>query len=46
MTRAVQEALSTRARCTRFDLPDADHMVGPWLHDHPEDRREFVKTLL
>lgn len=46
VTRAVQEALSTRAHCTRFDLPDADHMLGLWLHDHPEDRREFVKTLL
>ncbi|MEW2284321.1 alpha/beta fold hydrolase [Streptomyces sp. NPDC047841] len=46
VTRAVQEALSTRADCTRLDLPDADHMLGRWLHDHPGDRREFVKTLL
>ncbi|WP_437106919.1 hypothetical protein [Streptomyces flaveolus] len=46
VTQAVQDALSARADYTRLELPDADHMLGLWLHDHPEDRREFVKTLL
>ncbi|CAL9314427.1 alpha/beta hydrolase [Streptomyces sp. SudanB182_2057] len=46
VTEAVQEALSERARFSRFDLPDAEHMLGLWFRDHAEDRREFVTRLL
>ncbi|BCM66433.1 hypothetical protein EASAB2608_01767 [Streptomyces sp. EAS-AB2608] len=46
VTHAVEEALSARARCTRLELPDAEHMLGLWFRDHAEDRREFVRALL
>ncbi|MFI6206466.1 alpha/beta hydrolase [Streptomyces sp. NPDC051041] len=46
VTRAVQDALATRARCTRLDLPDADHRLGLWFRDHPGSRREFVAAVL
>ncbi|MFF8400207.1 alpha/beta fold hydrolase [Streptomyces sp. NPDC014846] len=46
VTRAVQEALSARAEYTRLELPAAGHRLGSWLHDHAEDRREFVAALL
>ncbi|MFC5658532.1 alpha/beta hydrolase [Streptomyces nogalater] len=46
VTQAVQEALSARARFTRLDLPDADHILGLWFRDHAEDRRRFVTELL
>jgi hypothetical protein len=46
VTAAVQEALSTRADYTRFELPGAEHRLGLWFRDHPEDRREFVSRLL
>ncbi|MFI0192555.1 alpha/beta hydrolase [Streptomyces sp. NPDC017082] len=46
VTEAVQQALSARARLTRLELPDSEHRVGVWFHDHPEDRREFVALLL
>ncbi|MER5794980.1 alpha/beta fold hydrolase [Streptomyces sp. NPDC001980] len=46
VTEAVQDALRTRSRYTRFELPDAEHRLGLWFHDHPDDRREFVTLLL
>ncbi|MFJ8488052.1 alpha/beta hydrolase [Streptomyces sp. NPDC094038] len=46
VTEAVQDALRTRSRYTRFELPDAEHRLGLWFHDHPHDRREFVTLLL
>jgi pimeloyl-ACP methyl ester carboxylesterase len=46
VTEAVQDALRTRARFTRLDLPDADHHLGRWLRDHAEDRRQLVASLL
>ncbi|MEV0635791.1 alpha/beta fold hydrolase [Streptomyces sp. NPDC050619] len=46
VTEAVQAALAVRARCTRLELPDADHMLGLWFRDHADDRREFVATVL
>ncbi|GGJ47956.1 alpha/beta fold hydrolase [Streptomyces brasiliensis] len=46
VTEAVQESLTTRAQYTRFELPDADHTLGLWFRDHPEDRREFADVLL
>lgn len=46
VTRAVQDALSARARFTRFDVPGAEHMLGWWFSEHPEDRREFVTAVL
>ncbi|MEU4932833.1 alpha/beta fold hydrolase [Streptomyces yokosukanensis] len=46
VTEAVQEALSARARYSRFELPDAGHRLGLWFHDHPGDRREFAALVL
>ncbi|MFI2639784.1 alpha/beta fold hydrolase [Streptomyces sp. NPDC018610] len=46
VTEAVEDALATRARFTRLDLPDADHRLGLWLRDRPEARRELVSALL
>ncbi|WP_327314551.1 alpha/beta hydrolase [Streptomyces sp. NBC_01235] len=46
VTEAVQEALAARARYTRFELPDAGHRLGLWFHDHADDRREFVTSLM
>ncbi|MCF4137967.1 alpha/beta fold hydrolase [Streptomyces sp. Tue 6430] len=46
VTEAVQDALAARSQYTRFELPDADHQVGAWLRDHPDDRREFVGAVL
>ncbi|MFJ7148057.1 alpha/beta hydrolase [Streptomyces sp. NPDC100445] len=44
-TRAVREALSVRARHVRLVLPDADHWLGRWLHDHAADRTALVESL-
>jgi pimeloyl-ACP methyl ester carboxylesterase len=46
VTEAVAEALAAGSRFTRFDLPDAEHMLGLWFHHHAEDRRNFVDLLL
>ncbi|MFF4057528.1 alpha/beta fold hydrolase [Streptomyces sp. NPDC001668] len=46
VTEAVQEALAFRSQFTRLDLPAADHQLGRWLHDHPDERRELVSALL
>ncbi|MEU9448120.1 alpha/beta hydrolase [Streptomyces sp. NPDC048277] len=46
VTAAVQQALATGSRYSRFELPDAEHRLGLWFHDHPEDRREFAAMLL
>lgn len=46
VTEAVTESLAARSQFTRLELPDADHFLGLWLRDHPEDRREFVDALL
>ncbi len=46
VTQAVQDALAARARFTRFDVPDAEHMLGLWFEEHAEDRREFVTAVL
>ncbi|MGW2643778.1 alpha/beta fold hydrolase [Streptomyces sp. NPDC001393] len=46
VTEAVQDALSTRAQYTRFELPEAEHRLGLWFRDHAEDRREFVTALV
>ncbi|WBO66741.1 alpha/beta hydrolase [Streptomyces camelliae] len=46
VTEAVQDALSARARYSRFELPDAEHRLGLWFHEHAEDRRAFVECLL
>ncbi|MER6084329.1 alpha/beta fold hydrolase [Streptomyces sp. NPDC001833] len=46
VTAALQDALRTRSRYTRFELPDAEHRLGLWFRDHPDDRREFVALLL
>lgn len=46
VTEAVQDALTTRAQYTRFDLPDARHQLGMWFRDHGEDRRMFVEAVL
>ncbi|WP_155055025.1 alpha/beta fold hydrolase [Streptomyces blattellae] len=46
VTEAVQDALATRAQFTRFDLPDADHMLGQWFREHADDRGRFVDAVL
>ncbi|WP_328746740.1 alpha/beta fold hydrolase [Streptomyces sp. NBC_00285] len=46
VTEAVQEALVFRSQFRRLELPHADHRLGAWLHDHPDDRRELVTALL
>lgn len=46
VTEAVQQALATRARYRRFELPDATHMLGLWFRDHAQDRREFAEAVL
>ncbi|MBT2423945.1 alpha/beta hydrolase [Streptomyces sp. ISL-22] len=46
VTQAVQDALATRARFTRFEVPDAEHGLGLWFQEHAGDRREFVTAVL
>ncbi|MER6573169.1 alpha/beta fold hydrolase [Streptomyces sp. NPDC001093] len=46
VTEAVQDALTARARYTRFELPEAEHRLGLWFHDHAEDRRGLVAALV
>lgn len=46
VTEAVSAALARRAQFTHWQLPAARHRLGPWFRDHPEDRREFVTSLL
>jgi pimeloyl-ACP methyl ester carboxylesterase len=46
VTEAVTEALTTRARFSRLELPGAEHMLGLWFRDHAEDRRRFVDAVL
>ncbi|KPI03834.1 hypothetical protein OK074_4830 [Actinobacteria bacterium OK074] len=46
VTAALATALSTKARFTRLQLPDADHALGMWLRDHEEDRRRLVDAVL
>ncbi|MFE2587017.1 alpha/beta hydrolase [Streptomyces sp. NPDC059378] len=46
VTRAVQDALTARARFTRLDLPGADHRLGLRLRDHAPDRRALVDAVL
>ncbi|SEQ93836.1 hypothetical protein SAMN04487983_1009165 [Streptomyces sp. yr375] len=46
VTESVHGALGARARYTRLELPDAGHRLGEWFHDHADDRRKFVTTVL
>ncbi|KAB1980522.1 alpha/beta hydrolase [Streptomyces triticiradicis] len=46
VTEAVTDALTARADFTRFELPDADHLLGLWFRDHPEDRHRLVDLAL
>ncbi|MGP4011004.1 alpha/beta fold hydrolase [Streptomyces sp. 4N124] len=46
VTEAVQEALATRAQFTRFELPEAEHMLGQWFREHADDRGRFVDAVL
>ncbi|MFE0475720.1 alpha/beta fold hydrolase [Streptomyces sp. NPDC058947] len=46
VTEAVSAALARRAQFTHWELPDAEHRLGQWFRDHPDDRREFVTSLL
>ncbi|MEU6383104.1 hypothetical protein ABZ847_06005 [Streptomyces bauhiniae] len=46
VTNAVEEALCTRAQYSRLELPDADHKLGLWFRDHPEDGRRLAAALL
>ncbi len=46
VTEAVHEALAFRSQYRRLELPDAEHRLGAWLHDHADDRRVLVSALL
>nr|WSY55466.1 alpha/beta hydrolase [Streptomyces sp. NBC_00886] len=46
VTEAVEDALSARAKYTRFELPDATHTLGLWFREHAQARREFVSAVL
>lgn len=46
VTEAVTDALTARAQFTRLEFPDADHMLGLWLREHPADRARFVDAVL
>ncbi|MGW4301058.1 alpha/beta fold hydrolase [Streptomyces sp. NPDC004646] len=46
VTEAVQDALATGAQYTRLELPDAEHRLGLWFRDHPEECGELVRLLL
>ncbi|MGW7215836.1 alpha/beta fold hydrolase [Streptomyces collinus] len=46
VTEAFSEALARRAQFTHWELPNAEHRLGLWFRDHPEDRREFVTAVL
>ncbi len=46
VTEAVCEALARRAQFTHWELPEAEHRLGLWFRDHPDDRREFVTAVL
>ncbi len=46
VTEAVSEALARRAQITHWELPEAEHRLGLWFRDHPDDGREFVTAVL
>ncbi|MFG2812040.1 alpha/beta fold hydrolase [Streptomyces sp. NPDC048410] len=46
VTEAIEEALCARAQYTRFELLNAEHKLGLWFRDHPEDGRSLVTELL
>ncbi|MFC5639184.1 alpha/beta fold hydrolase [Streptomyces bullii] len=46
VTESVQDALAARAQFTRFELPEADHHLGSWFREHPDDLAAFVTAVL
>lgn len=46
VTEAVSEALARRAQFTHWELPEAEHRLGLWFRDRPDDRRAFVTAVL
>ncbi|WP_232840443.1 alpha/beta fold hydrolase [Streptomyces sp. Go-475] len=46
VTEAVSAALARRAQFTHWELPEAEHRLGLWFRDHPDDRREFATAVL
>ncbi|MYV40605.1 alpha/beta fold hydrolase [Streptomyces sp. SID1328] len=46
VTKAIEEALCARAQYSHFELPQAEHQLGLWFRDHPEDGRGLVAELL
>ncbi|MCK8432202.1 alpha/beta fold hydrolase [Streptomyces sp. D2-8] len=46
VTEAFSHALARHAQFTLWELPDAEHRLGLWFRDHPDDRREFVTAVL
>ncbi|MEU6912916.1 alpha/beta fold hydrolase [Streptomyces olindensis] len=46
VTEAVSEALARRAQFTHWTLPEAEHRLGRWFRDRPDDRREFATAVL
>ncbi|MFD8237070.1 alpha/beta hydrolase [Streptomyces sp. NPDC059696] len=46
VTKTLCEALTRRAQFTHRELPDAEHRLGSWFRDHPQDRQDFVRAVL
>ncbi|MEU1286162.1 alpha/beta hydrolase [Kitasatospora sp. NPDC005856] len=46
VTDLVRASLAARADFSELRLAGADHRLGLWLADHPEDRRRLVNALL
>ncbi|MGI5425348.1 alpha/beta fold hydrolase [Streptomyces sp. CA-179760] len=46
VTEAVSAALARRAQFTHWELPGAEHRLGRWFRDRPDDRRAFVTAVL
>ncbi|WP_377273694.1 alpha/beta hydrolase [Peterkaempfera sp. SMS 1(5)a] len=42
VTLRIEAALRTQARFQKFVFTEADHRLGLWLAEHPEDRRRLV----
>ena len=46
VTALITSALSTKADFSTLRLMGANHRLGLWLADHPQDRQRIVNTLL
>ncbi|QKV97419.1 alpha/beta fold hydrolase [Streptomyces sp. NA02950] len=46
VTEAVAGALAEGSDLTHLVLPEAEHWLGAWFRDHPEDRGRFVRAVV